>query len=202
MKFECEKFSCFSSERETLFFGGDTVLRIQSVMQWIGDALMDYGLFMEPINAFSRMMNGLSVKQQPIATKKQSQRAMKLVIKDILRALVLQQHNAETPQYVRDLVLFHHASTPLIRLIYDELMTEYKWLDGIVKVDGGNNGNVNILDIANIAVLFGHAEDITFVMAEDAVLKQNECDALIEGLRAMSKMNLLMNVRFLWPSEV
>ena len=138
-KFECAAFSCFPEERETLFFGGDTVLKIKGALQWVGDVLMAYDLFMEPINAFSRMMNGLSVKEQEIMTKQQSQRAMKVLIKDILRSLVLKQHECESPKYIQDLVLFHHASTPRVRLIYDEISAEYKWLDSILMKNSGSS---------------------------------------------------------------
>ena len=44
IKFECGSFSCFVEERETLF-DGNTVLRIQGVVQWLDSKLMDYDVF-------------------------------------------------------------------------------------------------------------------------------------------------------------
>ena len=68
-KFDCAPFSCFS-ESEILFFGGDTVLRINGIIQYAGGKWMKYHKFMEPINAFSRMMDGFSVRNLTISNKK------------------------------------------------------------------------------------------------------------------------------------
>merc|ERR1719295_1627471 len=97
--------------------------------------------------------------------KKKSQRTMKVLIKDILRSLVLKQHECEAPKYIQDLVLFHHQSTPRIRLLYDELRAEYQWLDCILK-------NGQSVDMVNIAVLFSHSEHIIFRMAENTTLSE------------------------------
>ena len=35
MKFECELFSCFPEEQETLFLGGKTELRIKGIIQYL-----------------------------------------------------------------------------------------------------------------------------------------------------------------------
>ena len=44
MKIDCAVFSCYD-ERETLFFGGDTVLRIKGVMQCVGGKWCRYDKF-------------------------------------------------------------------------------------------------------------------------------------------------------------
>ena len=240
MKFECELFSCFPDERETLFFNGNTVLKIKGIMQCIGKWI-HYDKYMEPINAFSRMMNGLSVTEQPISKRKKYQKVMKRIIKDILRALIWKLHEAETPKYVRDLVLFHHSCASRVRLLYDELMTKYQWLHCVLKrtrtrvlrsrytnstdsdsdyewdlnqhVGYGQYGGyheyiaygtdeTNTLDVANIAVLFCHSDDITFMMEEDGTLSGEECLALIDDMVTISGMALDVNIRFLWPSPM
>ena len=204
MKFECELFSCFPDERETLFFGGDTVLKIKGIMQCIGKWI-HYDKYMEPINAFSRMMNGLSVTEQPISKKKKYQKVMKRILKDILRALIWKLHEAETPKYVCDLVLFHHSCASRVRLLYNELLAEYQWLDRILKSkssDLSDSNTVDTLNIANIAVLFCHSDDITFMMEENGTLSGEECLALIRDMVTISGMSLDVNVRFLWPSPM
>ena len=197
MKFDCELFSCFPDERETLFFGGDTVLRIIGIIQYVGDSLVNYAKYMEPINAFSRMMNGLSVMEQPILTRKKHQKAMKWIIKDILRAIVWQLHQAEAPEYVRNLVLFHHSCASCVRLLYHELLSEYEWLNTILKSTSNDT-----LNIANIAVLFCHSDDITFMMEEDGMLSGAECLSLIHDMITISEMSLDVNIRFMWPSSM
>ena len=194
-KFECAAFSCFPDERETLFFGGETVLKIKGALQWVDGVLMKYDRFMEPINAFSRMMNGLSLKEQEILKKKKSQRTMKVLIKDILRSLVLKQHECESPKYIQDLVLFHHQSTHRIRLLYDEMISEYQWLDCILK-------NGQTVDMVNVAILFSHSEHITFRMAEDNTLSETESQRVIENLVIISGMALSVNIGLIWPSKI
>ena len=129
------------------------MLKIKGALQRVGMFLMAYDRFMEPINAFSRMMNGLSLKEQEVLSNAKSQKAMKVIIRDILRSLVLRQKQCQSPKYIQDLVMFHHSSTSRVRLPYGELMTEYKWLDAILKNDSSNT-----LNITNIAVLFCHSD--------------------------------------------
>ena len=180
-----------------MFFGGETVLKIKGALQWVGDVLMKYDRFMEPINAFSRMMNGLSIKEQEIVTKQKCQKAMKVLIKDILRSLVLRRYECESPKYIQDLVLFHHASTPRVRLLYDELIAEYKWLDSILKKDSGDT-----LSITNIALLFCHSDDVVFMMPDDYVLSELESGAMIDDMVMISKMALAVKISFVWNSEM
>ena len=219
MKFECALFSCYPEERETLFFGGDTVLRIKGILQWADGKWRHYDKYMEPINAFCRMMNGLSVKQQLITTKKSSQKTMKIMICDVLRSLIWEQHDVKTPKYVQNLVRYHLLSVSNVRLLYEELITDYQWLHCILKTDGARintetdsesdsdsesqeiEGAEN-LNIVNIAVLFCHCDDITFIMTEGAQFTEPQCSFLIKDIVSISEMSLDINVRFMWPSSV
>eukprot|EP01084_Bolivina_argentea_P076538 138724_1 len=66
-KFDCSILSAFDDERETLFFGGETVLRISQIWQIYNDKWNSHlNHFIEPTNAILRMINGLTVKQQRI----------------------------------------------------------------------------------------------------------------------------------------
>ena len=197
MHFECDVFSCFPEERETLFFGGDTVLRIKGIVQWAEGKWRPYDKYMEPINAFCRMMNGLAVREQPIITQKSSQKAMKLIAADILRALMWQQQDAKTPKYVRNMVLYHHSNASRVRLLYDELLTVYQWLDCILKSE-----SADCLNFANIAVLFCHSDDITFLMPKEKDLSETECSALINDIVSIAFMALGVQIRLLWPTTV
>ena len=196
-KFECAAFSCFPEEKETLFFGGETVLKIKGALQWVGDVLMKYDRFMEPINAFSRMINGLPVKEQEIMNNTKSQRAMRVLIKDILRSLVLRRYESEAPKYIQDLILFHHGSSPRIRLSYGELLEDYQWLHCILKEEGSNN-----LNFANIALLFCHSDDVVFMMPDEYILSEAASGAMIKDLLMISKMALSVKISFVWTSEI
>ena len=126
MKFECGVFSCFSDERETLFFGGETVLRIQGICQNVGPKWLRYDIYMEAISALTLMMNGRSIMKLPISTNRKYQRRMVKIIRDLLRHSICLDHDAETPEYIQRLVRFHYDSSPNIVLLHDELLSEYK----------------------------------------------------------------------------
>ena len=200
MKFDCERLSCFAEEKEVLFFGGDTVLRIKGIIHHDQGKWMKYDKYLEAINVFSRMMDGFSVKNQPIVNRKRDQKMMKHIVKDVLHSLLLRLSETKTPKYVHELVLFHHSAASHIRLIYDELLTEYKWLDSILK----NNAAVDVstLDIANIALLFCHSEKITFLMSDDYDLNDVECFNLMEKLVLMAEMGLEMTVHLKWSTDL
>ena len=135
MKFACEVFSCFPEESETLFFGGDTILRIKGIIKLTNGIWKHYDKYMEPMNAFSRMMNGLTVKGQHITTKKSNQKVMKVILRDVLRNMVGQSDVSETPKYIEKMVLFNHSASSSVHLLYDELMSQYEWLHCILKMN-------------------------------------------------------------------
>ena len=196
IKFECEIFSCFPEERETLFFGGDTTLWIKAILQWAMGKWRHYDKYMEPINAFSRMVNGLSIAGQPITSKKSSQMAMRSILADVLRALIWQRE-AKTPKYIKNMVLYHHSRASRVRLLYDELMSSYQWLGCILKSESGD-----VVNFANIAVLFCHSDDITFMMPEGMEFTDGECSMFINDMVSISQMALDVNIRLLWPSTM
>ena len=216
MKFECSAFSCYAEERETLFFGGDTVLRIKGITQWVGDRLKSYDKYMEPVDAFKRMINGKSFKEQPIASTPKDQQCMTAIIKDVVRSLIPQYDDSgnvvdldETPKYIKNLALFHLEETPQICLIYHELLSGYEWLSCILKrkkkdlKDSKKAYQLKgTLNLENVAMLFCNSESITFRMKEQDVFRDENCLSLIRGMEAMSKMCLETNIRFQWPSTV
>eukprot|EP01083_Nonionella_stella_P198147 727766_1 len=53
LKFDCDRLSAFSDEKETLFFGGETVLKILSIHQHVGQ-WRNYKKYMKPINIINR----------------------------------------------------------------------------------------------------------------------------------------------------
>lgn len=197
MKFDCANLSCFAEEKESLFFGGDTVLRIKGIIHCAGGVWMKYDKYLEAINVFSRMMDGLSVKQQPIISKKRDQKMMKRMIKDVLRSLIWRLDDAETPKYVHELMMFHVSNVVRVQLIYDELLTEYKWLECIFK-----DVITDTLNFANIAFIFCHSENITFSMSENYEFSEAECTSLMDELILMANMGLETTLLLTWPSGV
>ena len=202
-KFDCEEFSCFPEERETLFFGGDTELRIKGIIQWTQNGWKSYDNFMEPINAIHRMMNAKSLRNQvdwTNATGKkriQNEKRMNCIVKDLLGAR-LEQNEMECPQYVMKLASYQKSSTKNVRLDYIELKRGYQWINCILKSGKCEDSKKQIetLNVSNIAVLFNHAESITFVVSGEYDLKEEEWESLVIDLMNIRNMGLTMNFRF------
>merc|ERR1712048_1221835 len=55
--FDCKLFSAHDEEKEMLFFGGDTVMRIKGILQQLNGQWVPYDKYLEPINALFRMMS-------------------------------------------------------------------------------------------------------------------------------------------------
>ena len=195
MKFECELFSCFPEEQETLFFGGDTELRIRGIMQWAEGKWRHYDKFMEPINALNRMINGRPLHDQSIWNNKKTQKWMNCVIKDHLHHQLSQSDQVETPQYVSSLVSYQMASVGHVRLNWNEMKSGYQWMSSVL------NSHDNQLDIGNIAVLFTDSSSITFVVSDGVDLEEEEWKSVVNGLSIVHKMGLSMSIRFELSSD-
>eukprot|EP01084_Bolivina_argentea_P113713 202623_1 len=83
-KFDCAPFSCYPEEKESLFFGGNTVLRIECIQQVVNGQWKSYRKYIEPLNAIVRMINGLSVKEQRVQLKHKSQKYMLKLLHHVL----------------------------------------------------------------------------------------------------------------------
>ena len=99
MKFDCTPFSAFPDERETLFFGPNTVLQITELRQRTISGMKVYDKWLEPIDKVYDDVNW------------ELYDAMISVECNLLRiADLLEHHSASVsvPQYVRDLIKFQN----------------------------------------------------------------------------------------------
>ena len=193
--FDCQKFSCFPEERETLFFGGDTELRIKSITQWAQGRWRKYGKFMEPIHALSRMITAKTLWDQPIWNNKKAQKWMKVVLRDYIDSQLTVTGNLEIPDYVHSLVSYQLSSTEHVRLNWNELKSGYQWMSDVIKSDA------NLLDIAKLSVLFSDSTSITFVVSNGVGLDELEWESVVDGLSAVHAMGLSMTFKFELSSE-
>eukprot|EP01083_Nonionella_stella_P244939 852013_1 len=71
-QFVCSPLSTFPEEKEVLFFGGSTVLKITSILQVLDGKWENYRKYMEPMNAIMKLINGFTIKENSISTKKKT----------------------------------------------------------------------------------------------------------------------------------
>ena len=194
-KFECEKFSCFPEEKETLFFGGDTELRIKGIMQWAKGKWRHYDKYMEPINALNRMIKAKQLQDEAINNSGRAQKWMKCIIVDQIRRQLSETDKIQTPQYVFSLVSYQMSSKEHIRLHWNEMKSGYQWMNDIMKSDDDQ------LDIGNLSVLFADATSMTFVVSNGVDLEEEEWESVVNGLSNVLEMGLSMTIRFELSSE-
>eukprot|EP01084_Bolivina_argentea_P250383 419457_1 len=75
-KFDCYALSDYDTERETLFFGGNTVLQISCIWQPFKTKWISYGKYMIAIDAILRMIHGVTIKNHKILENKKHQQTM------------------------------------------------------------------------------------------------------------------------------
>ena len=190
LKFECEKFSCFSEEKETLFFGGDTELRIKGIMQCVQGRWRKYGKFMEPIDALSRMITAKTLRDQHIWNNKKAQKWMRMILRDHMNRQRTVRGKLEVPDYVHSLVSYQLSSTEHVRLNWNELKSGYQWMSDVIKSED------NLLDIKNLSILFSDSASITFVVSDGKDLEEKEWNSVVKGMSLIHAMGLSMEFRF------
>eukprot|EP01083_Nonionella_stella_P029997 82365_1 len=183
-KFDCCKLSAFYTEKETLFFGGNTILRISSIYQHVrhdpihNGQWTSYRKYMEPMNAISRMVHGLTYKHQQMMHD----------LMDKNHALVL------TPYIAK--LLAHYTSYNTIVLLYHELLGDYHWMDTFVARRKGKQW----LNIFNICTFFSESEHIIFRMADDRNVDWRL--HVKADFKAMGKRNMNTIITFEWPVKI
>lgn len=191
MKFEAEIFSAFPEERECLFFGGKTNLRINGIMQWADGKWRHYDKFMVPLDAFNRMIHGMTLSDYFSKANVKLQR-MNQLIDCLLVDLLSEPDQHVIPSYVKSLVLYQIESTPHIRFGRDA-MFNCDWLDWLFRKSDVNSPN-NV-DIVSICVAFCNAESITFPLQRKRRF-ETEWESLIDDMGLMTELGLSMRMCF------
>lgn len=204
MKFDCEKFSAFPDEKEILFFGGSTKLKLKNIKQLVDNSKWsNYLKFLDPINAFNHLLSGQPLKKEAILTTKTHQKKHLLGMISVLMSQIISKSPStatKIPKYIGKLMWFSHTNSPRIRLLYDELMKEYDWLHCILKSDKSEKSET--IDIANIAVMCSKSKEIIVEMAGEYDLGEPEWKSLAKGMNTIQTLGLSMKIRVqLWTTE-
>eukprot|EP01083_Nonionella_stella_P081633 224991_1 len=186
-KFDCYKLSAYSKEKETLFFGGNTVLKIASIWQHVGGKWIHHGAYMVPLHAIVRMIHGLSVTME----NRKHQQQMLHLMTHIFHRFNAQQSKQKLPIYIENL-LKYYVSNAVITLNFMELKKEYKWLHSLIR-------NTQYIDVPNICTLFADSDRIVFVMPNSYVLSDAECNQLIR--HDLAEITNGISITFQWPLQ-
>eukprot|EP01083_Nonionella_stella_P163132 536109_1 len=203
-KFDCDGFSAFPEEKESLFFGGDTVLRIRSIRHIVDRQWTNYKKYIEPLNAIFRMINGLPIVKQPILTNKKYQRTMIKLFRYMLctyTSAIDPMNNQTTTVSLRpyiEKILKHNVFNCEMQLRYNELLNQYAWLQSIFTTFANNQ---TVLNLANICAFYCNSNKITFLMDADYILSDFECRCIVDSLDIISNMNVIVVICFKWPSN-
>ena len=190
MKFDCEKFSCFPKERETLFFGGVTELKIKGIDQLARVKWNKYDKYMEPNDAFNRMMAGSPLTGHVILDKLRFQIKMNDIIRDQIQGLLSSSDEivkkTRIPPYIKKLVSYQISLMNHVQLQWHELMNTYDWMRTVLVM---NDEDVDYLNLANISVLFSHADIITLRAVNDEHFSdETKWKSIMSGLRSICEM--------------
>ena len=174
-KFDCQ-FSRFD-ENETLFFGGDTVLRVLNLRlcmrEWV--SLKKY---LNPLDVFWRLVEGKSITDGRIGSKA-GKPGMAKKMRQFCEFLCLQDAKG-MPDYVKDTLKFSLRKTKTINLQFCELF-EYEWANPRF-VHTGSIGDKMKVNVLSICKMFHEAEEISFTMPEMQTLSEHEWESLIEPI--------------------
>ena len=138
MMFDCTPFSAFPNERETLFFGPNTVLQIKGLRQRTISGMKVHDKWLDSIDKVYREVNW-ELYEEMISIESSLQR-LKDLLEDPIYIATSENRSASAlmPQYVRDLITFQN------RPIYDKLdgihedlrdMLCERFLDEVVMAD-------------------------------------------------------------------
>eukprot|EP01083_Nonionella_stella_P273307 927049_1 len=203
-KFDCDKLSSFSYEKETMFFGGGTggsMLQIISIRQHIGK-WRSYKQYMQPLNMISRMIHGLGAKKGKFHDNQN--KVDDVIAYDLLEHTFyrhrthfdLQIRQLDIPLYV-DTLLKHYASTPKVVLNVTQLSNDYKWIHPLFMKSCASKVT-QLLNVENIITIFNTSDEIVFIMPKEYILSTDECVSLIRA----SRMNSNVLIRFKWQTEM
>lgn len=187
MFFDCTPFSPYTEEKQILFFGGKTTLKVMGIEHL---QQRNFDKFIKPAQEFLDMIDG-----QPATSQH-----LKLDMSATAR-LILQRHSGKprVGGYMIDLVMYNLQRAVQVRLLYSDLMTRYDSLECIFKVA---DSPIDVLDIANIAVLFRHSKIITFVLTKSDIIGDKQWQSMMKQLADIYNMGLVPTICFEFPPKM
>eukprot|EP01083_Nonionella_stella_P095234 267313_1 len=154
-KFDCDRLSAFSHEKETLFFGGRTVLRIFSIRQYIGKWI-SYKKYMEPMRIIHSMIHGLHFTADDMGNNDDNQINEMMayhLMQHMLCVFNSQPSSIEVPLYVKRL-WNHYTSNAIISINVLQSMNDCKWIKPLFMRASELNPSELLLHVVRICKIF------------------------------------------------
>eukprot|EP01084_Bolivina_argentea_P256560 431999_1 len=181
---DCSLFSAFDHEKETLFFGHDSILRIFSLYQWFDKKWSNYGHYIRGIQTLIDIANG------SISWKRKNS------LKDIMGYIFpeLYASNKQLPPYIIELLNYHLTNMPK-RIEYDfqEINNCYQWVKHIFLKPTG------VPHVSNACNLFMNSSYIIFMLSHDQEINDDFCDSVVNDLADVNNKSIAVDFR--WNAE-
>lgn len=196
MYFDCSSFdsALVTSKQPILFFGGKTLLRIENIMDLLFKHRLDESIVQ--VQALLDMIRGHRIKGSSHTELLSTHfEAMRVILRNILHC----HSGQDADGYVMDLVMFNLRRTSEIRLLYHDLLTKYQGLQCIFKK---KDSDFEVLDIANIAVLFMLSQKITFVLGDADFIGETAWRSMVNQVAVIYDIGLTTTICFEFPSQL
>eukprot|EP01084_Bolivina_argentea_P077005 139602_1 len=153
--FDCSIASIFDDERETLFFGTESIFLISSIYQWYNKAWSSYRGYINQIRHLMSIAHG--------SIKWHNKNNMKKIISHILPDLYC--NKISLPPYITSLLDYRLKQLPTeiggtIEYDCEELAGSYQWVKNIFLV------GINTPNVSNACNLFEYCNHMIFVMSD------------------------------------
>eukprot|EP01084_Bolivina_argentea_P028639 53200_1 len=182
--FACSMLSDFDNEKETLFFGEGTILRINSLYMY-DSGWQNFKHYVDAIEQILNIVNGSISWSQT--------NNMKHVIGSILPKLY--NNCTPLPQYIESLLKYHLQHLPYqIEYDFSELAHSHQWVKDIFV----KNNEENIPNVCNMCNLFENCDHISITMSDSLTnfIFNSFCESVITDIFNVINKNVTIEFRF------
>ena len=192
--FDVQWISCFQHEKEVLFFGGDSVLRIRNIKRHESGSWRSFAKDITALQSIYSLLTG-----SPLPT------AVTFQIKDIVLSMLQSVLDNDFLEYVSMSPyiksLLHHQlySAPNhIELDLSILMADYGFLSSILMKN--SYPKQTLLNFVNLSELTPLSQQFTIVVPKDFMATEEVLNSTIDDILRVSKRRSL-SVKFQWMRD-
>lgn len=193
--FDMQWFFCFEHEKEVLFFGGDSLLKICNIQKYERSAWHSFTREIKALQAIHSFVIGYPL---PIAMSMKT----KDVMLSMLRA-VLSRSLDETfmSPCIKSLLLYQLFRAPNnIVLDWSILMEDYGFFSGILMKTSPHK--MHILNILNLSILFPMSQLLTVIMPKECIPNDEFLSSIVHDVASLAKRGcFIVEMQWLEPRQ-